>query len=186
MTARLEQDGQGRQGGLWYRVIATAVIVAVTAAILGGAFGLGSSAASLTGAFSSDQVAVPGGSNTMLDARSLTPGRAVTGQLVVTNSGTATGHFWMGRSRPAGQPAGTDVEAGRLLLVVADVTHLATPRVLYRGSVSGLSSLDLGVFSPGEARVYRLTVSLPATAALDGSSAGAGCVVAVNWTAVTG
>jgi hypothetical protein len=43
-------------------------------------------------------------------------------------------------------------------MTIVDETHGTS---LYRGPVSGFSSVDLGIIGPGDARSYSLTLSYP-------------------------
>jgi hypothetical protein len=165
-----------------FRIVATLFIVLLTAGICYGAVRprTASPGADLAGVFSTGPLAVAGGS-AVFDARALAPGQTVTGSVVLSNDGGAPGRFWLGTDISAGtsSPAGSDL--GRALQVV--VTEVGgAGRSLYRGTLAGLSAVDLGTFTPRAVRAFRVAVTLPRQVAA--YVAGDALSVRLHWTAV--
>jgi hypothetical protein len=74
-------------------------------------------------------------------------------------------------------------------VLVQDVTNLAAPATVYSGKLAAMSPRSLGTWTPGAARTYRFTVSLPDTgpppSPTTGDNAYQGSAVSVeyDWTA---
>ncbi len=114
----------------------------------------------------------------ILTAQGLAPGRARVGEITVSNVGDESGEFSVAATGLAdvGAPLSSQLD-----LYVEDVTHGASPRTVYAGKLSGISSVDLGAIAQGSARDYRFTISLPA--GVDDSFQGATSTVTFLWTA---
>lgn len=167
-----------------FRVVATVLIVLVTAAICYGAVLSRSAAggARLTNVFSSGPVAITGCS-AVFGARDMAPGQTVVGAVVVSNDGGAPGCVWLGAQTPAGR-SGQDVgDLARTLRVVVTEVGGGTLRRVYCGTLAGLSAVDLGTFAPRAVHAYRLAVTLPWQAAT--SVAGDSLSVTLRWTTAT-
>ena len=166
-----------------FRIVATLFIVLVTAGIC---YGVAlprpaAAGAELTGVFSNGPLATAGGS-AAIDARGLAPGQTVTESVVLSNDGGAPGRFWLGSDVAAGASAPAGGDLSRALRVV--VTEVGGEgRALYRGTLAGLSAVDLGAFAPRAVRVYRFAVTLPRQVAA--SVAGESLSVRLHWTAVS-
>ncbi len=176
---RTAGSGAGR-----FRVIATVLIVLVTAAICYGAVmpRSGAGGARLTNVFSSGSLAITRCS-AVLGARDMAPDQTVAGAVVVTNDGGAPGCVWLRAQTPAGQPGlNTDDLARALHVVVTDVSGGAL-RQVYSGTLAGLSDIDLGTFAPQAVHAYRLSVTLPCQPAM--SVAGDSLSVTLHWTTET-
>ncbi len=166
-----------------FRIVATLFIVMVTAGIC---YGVAlprpaAAGAELAGVFSNGPLAIAGDS-AAIDARGLAPGQTVTGSVVLSNDGGSPGRFWLGSDVAAATttPAGSDLSSA-LRVVVTEVG--GEGRALYRGTLAGLSAVDLGTFAPRAVRVYRFAVTLPRQVAA--SMAGESLSVRLRWTAVS-
>ena len=165
------------------RIVATLVIVLLTAGILAGVV-VQWSAASPAGIFSADPMAVAGGKTSALDARGMAPGQTVSGGFVISNDGGAAGRFTLGTGSLVDEPGADGGSLAQALqLVVTDVTDRTAPRDVYRGAVAGLHGLDLGTLAAGAVRAYRFTVSLSREQATGSTFAGSSLSVAFDWTA---
>lgn len=171
-----------------FRILATLLVLVVTAAVCAGALAQWSAASTALprGAFASGSLAVAGGS-AVLGAKGLTPGETVTGSVIVTNDGSAPGRFTLFTSRLVDVPGAAGGSLARTLrLTVTDVTTAGFPQRLYDdGSLAGLSGVDLGTFGPGAVRAYRFAVTFPQQAVGGAAYAGSILTVAFDWTAVT-
>lgn len=170
-----------------FRILATLLVLVVTAAVCAGALAQWSAASTALprGAFASGSLAVAGGS-AVLGAKGLTPGETVTGSVIVTNDGSAPGRFTLFTSRLVDVPGAAGGSLARTLrLTVTDVTTAGFPQRLYDGLLAGLSGVDLGTFGPGAVRAYRFTVTFPQQAVGGAAFAGSILTVAFDWTAVT-
>lgn len=167
-----------------FRIVATALILLVTAAICYGVVMPRPAAgdARLTSVFSSGPLAVTGCS-AMLGARDMAPGQTVVGAVVVTNDGAAPGCVWLRAQTPAAQPGPSADELARTLYVVVTDESGGALRQVYSGTLAGLSDIDLGTFAPQAVHAYRLAVTLPWQAAA--SVAGQSLSVTLRWTAET-
>jgi hypothetical protein len=110
----------------------------------------------------------------VLSASGMRPGDTATGDVRITNGGTLPATFRL--SETAAVNAFT---AGSMTVRVVDV---ASSTVVYDGDVGGLGTKTLAPFAAGEARTFRFTATLSASAppADQGKTARAGYV----WNAV--
>jgi hypothetical protein len=170
-----------------FRIVASLLVVLVTAGACAGAFGQWSaaSAALPRNLFSSGRLAIAGAS-VVMDARHLEPGETVTGAVVVANDGDAPGRFALGTSSLVDRPgAGGGSLARTLRVTVTDVTVTGASKRVFVGSPSAMQGADLGVFGPQEVRSYRVTVTFPREDVDAGVFAGSSLSFAFDWTAVT-
>ena len=174
----------GDTGAKGPRVIATVIVLLVTAAICYGAVMPRSAAGAprLTNVFSSGPVAVAG-CCAVFGARDLAPGQTVMGAVVVTNDGNAPGCVWLGAQKVAGRPGQDPGDLARTLRVVVTEVGGGALRQVYCGTLAGLSDVDLGTFAPSAVHAYRLAVTLPWHATT--SVAGDSLSVKLRWTTVT-
>lgn len=105
----------------------------------------------LTQTNSRDGVAIVTGAN-------LKPGDTSTGTVKITNTGSLAGTFSLAELN-----ASNGFAAGSLSLKIEDVTS-ATPTTVYAGEFQSAGTKALGTFAPGEARTYKLTVTLASAA----------------------
>jgi spore coat-associated protein N len=95
----------------------------------------------------------------VLSVTKLMPGVSQSGSVTITNTGDAAAgsNLTAGNlSSPAGPNGG--VLAGQL-----DVEIKRDGTQIWFGKLSSLSSVDLGAWTPGQARVFEFTVTLPDT-----------------------
>jgi hypothetical protein len=144
---------------------------------------------SASAALLSGEAPVPGGAATVGGAP-VAPGGHVTGRLVVANHGGGAGRFTLaarGIVAPgAGDGAAASSARGTAPIVVT-LTELrpgASPRVVYRGALSGCSGVDLGEIAGGGCRVFRVDLTLPSETETAACPAGRPVSIAFDWTAV--
>lgn len=170
------------------RIVATLVIVLLTAAIMAGVFAQRSAAAGPRpeGIFSDGSVAIVGGGSAVFGARGLLPGQSVSGRVVIRNAGSADGRFTLAASHLVDRlgPGGGSL-ARTLELAVVDVTTPGAPRQVYRGTIADLTGAAAGTLAPGVARTFRFTVTFPKAAASQYDFVGSSLSVAFAWTAVS-
>jgi hypothetical protein len=180
-------DGTGIRGfSRGFRIIVSLLVVLVAVVVCAGAFAQWSAASTALpqDIFSSDGVALAGGSVAM-DVAEISPGQTVTGAAVVVNSGDAPGRFTFGTGTLADHPgAGGGSLAGALRVSVVDVTG-GRHHLVYSGSPTRLSGVDLGAFGPGDARSYRIAVTFPQQTVDAAVFAGSSLTMSLQWTAVT-
>ena len=176
------RGGRGLRG----RLLATLVVLAVTACVLGGVATQRSAASADPAAlFSNGAVAISGRHMLTLGMQGILPGDSVSGSATVANTGHAAGRFSLGLGRLADHPGPDGGSLARALrLVVVDVTG-GGARTVYAGAIGRLPSVDLGLFRPGQQRSYHFTVSFPSAAAAHYGFTGSALAVAFDWTAVT-
>jgi hypothetical protein len=184
----MAQSSETRRGGrgLSGRLLATLVVLAVTACVLGGVATQRSAASADPAAlFSNGAVAIAGPHTLTLGMQGILPGDGVSGSATVANTGHATGRFSLGLGKLTDRPGPDGGSLARTLrLVVVDVTGGAA-RTVYAGPIGDLPSVDLGLFRPGQQHSYRFTVSFPSAAAAHYDFTGSALAVAFTWTAVT-
>jgi spore coat-associated protein N len=103
------------------------------------------------------------------------PGDSKTGTVTITNTGNVGGEFTLTETNDS-----NGFGAGSLDLEIEDVT--GTPSEVYSGDLGGVPSTDLGRFAAGEARTYKFTVTLDASAG--NSDQGKSATADYEWTAV--
>jgi hypothetical protein len=94
----------------------------------------------------------------ILSGRRLAPGDRRSGVVTITNSGARAGTF-----RLRGVVRGSRQFARHLRLVVRERTR-GRKRVVYSGTLAGLSLVRLGWIRAGQGRTFEFTVSLRVTA----------------------
>lgn len=117
---------------------------------------------------------LPGAS--IYNLSNMKPGDTVNGKVTVTNSGTLAGNLKLtegGVSNKFGQPA-------MLSITVTDVTNAAAPTVVVSKRTYGtVGVIDLGRWTPGEARTYVFSVTLDAAA--DNTNQGSTADATYTW-----
>jgi hypothetical protein len=169
-----------------FRIFVSLFVVLVASGICAGASVQWSAASSALprSMFSSGALALVGGS-VVLDGHRLAPGQTVTGSVAVVNEGDAAGRFALRSSSPVDKPGLDGGSLARTLRVsVTDVTVAGAPRLLYEGSLVGLTAVDLGTLASGAMRTLRIAVSFPRQT-IDGAAfAGSSSSISFDWTAV--
>jgi spore coat-associated protein N len=108
----------------------------------------------------------------------MVPGDSHAGTVVIKNTGTVQGHFFL---EPVNIAADALNFADELQLVVAEGAT-----TIYTGPLSGLGQKDLGTWAAGDAHTYSFTVSFPDTGVgLENAFMGASTTADFNWTAVS-
>jgi hypothetical protein len=108
-----------------------------------------------------------------LSAAGLVPGESRTSSIRVANGGGSAAAFALGA-----QVAGRGDALARALVVGVSGANGAE---LYRGSLAGLSQVELGTLPAGAARSYRITVTLPA--GVGDAVAGSSLAASFVWSA---
>jgi hypothetical protein len=126
---------------------------------------------------------------TIFEAERLTPGRAVTGTVRLSNTGTLVGDLSLEQVDVVDQPGANGGRlSGGVELDIEDVTGGGSIPI-YEGPLAGVGTRALGKIGPGEGRTYRFIASLPDTgpppgpAAGDNAYAGSRVSVRYRWTA---
>jgi hypothetical protein len=113
----------------------------------------------------------------------MVPGDSHDGTVVIQNTGSVQGHFYLEPVVITGDSKGF---AAQLQLHITDGAT-----VVYDGPLSGLVQKDLGTWKKGESHTYNFTVSFPDQLrdanglGLDNAFMGATTTAAFNWTAVS-
>jgi hypothetical protein len=94
----------------------------------------------------------------ILSGRDLVPGDRVSGRLTIANTGTLAGSFTL-----SGAARGSKALARHLTLTVREWRHGAESLV-YRGGLTGLRAVKLGLIGPGHARTFHFSVVFSADA----------------------
>lgn len=116
----------------------------------------------------------------------LGPGNELSGEVTISNVGSADGAFSLQLSHLTDTPgSGGGFFSRQLDLAVEDVTAPATPVAIYRGKLNSLNPTQLGSFAPGAAHTYRLTVSWPSAGAADAPFYGSSMSVQFDWLATS-
>jgi hypothetical protein len=115
-------------------------------------------------------------SDAIVNARSLTPGGSVSGEITIVNAGMLAARYRLSASTTGSRRL---VEALRLLVRAAN----GRPGVVFDGALAALHEVPLGFLGAGESRTYVFRIRLPSTHAdnrLQGLLAGA----SFTWSAV--
>jgi hypothetical protein len=112
----------------------------------------------------------------ILNARSLTPGGSVTGEITIANAGTLAARHRLSASMTGSRRLG---ETLRLLVRAANGRH----EVVFDGALAALHRAPLGVLGAGESRTYVFRINLPSTHA-DNSLQGLLAGASFTWSAV--
>jgi hypothetical protein len=179
LSAKLKTHGS--------RIAVSLLVVAIAGATCAAAFALGpsDSQGGTRDVFSSASHAVAGGALS-LKAGVIAPGDTVRGTAVVRNDGDAPGRFYLSAEGLTDRPgSGAACLADVLRVTVTDVTVPGHPAGVYAGSPAGLSGIDLGLFSQGDARSYGVVVTFPASVTDGAALAGSSLEFGLQWTAVT-
>ena len=170
-----------------FRILASLFVVVAAGGIFAGASVQWSAAsAALPGEMFSSGAVTHAGGSVVLDSGRIEPGQTLTGSVVVANDGDAPGRFALRTGELVDDPGPAGGSLARTLrLTITDVTCASSPRSIYEGSLTGLSSVALGTLDAGAVRAYRIALTFPLQDA--GSTAFAGSVlsVAFAWTSVT-
>jgi hypothetical protein len=116
----------------------------------------------------------------------MVPGDWHDGTVVIQNTGTVQGHFYL---EPVVITADSKGFAAQLQLTITDPS-LADP-VVYTGTLAGLGQRDLGTWAAGVSHTYSFKVSFPDQGrdangvGLDNGFMGASTTAGFNWTAVS-
>ena len=122
-------------------------------------------------------LAAKGSSHAIITASGLLPGESVGGNIALANVGETRGRLTMLRTGLVDTPGPF---GGRL----SDALMLRVEEVgggSWTGPLAGPDMIDLGVMEPGEARSYRLTLTLPDTGPYGRDNAVQGSSVTIDW-----
>ena len=100
----------------------------------------------------------------VINVQDLVPGGSSAGNLTLTNSGDVAATATMSIQSISDTPTSPALSAA-LQLKIEDTTAGTT---LYSGALTSVGTLNLGSFSAGQSRSYRLTVTFPTGAAVGG------------------
>lgn len=121
----------------------------------------------------------------ILSASGMRPGSQVSGDVTIANDGDIAGAFRLSRPGIDEQPGiGGGTLSTRLLLQVLDVTSATAPLTVWAGGLGAFTTVDLGTFTPGQARTYRLVATFPEGGPADNAWAGATSTVRFDWTSM--
>jgi hypothetical protein len=116
----------------------------------------------------------------------LGPGSELTGDVTISNVGSAEGAFSLQLSHLTDTPgSGGGFFSRQLDLAIDDVTAPASPVTIYRGKLNSLNPTQLGRFAPGAAHTYRFTVSWPSAGPADAPFYGSSMSVQFDWLATS-
>jgi hypothetical protein len=117
----------------------------------------------------------------ILTASQVWPGWSGSGDLTITNDGTAGSWLRLTEAAVDDLPGpGGGVLSNRLALVVEDVTEPGFPVPVYSGKLSAVGERWLGRMEPGEARSYRFRTAMP-TGPSDNSFQASAVSVRFEW-----
>ncbi len=128
-----------------------------------------------------------GTSSVLFAATRLQPGIIRVAQIRIQNSGATRGALTFTPSALTDAPSGLPEPLSKVLdFVMEDATNRFRPVTMYVGKLNGIAPLALGDFNPGEARIYRFTVSYPTgrTPAQDNPLQGSSAAVRFDWDGV--
>jgi hypothetical protein len=98
----------------------------------------------------------------IVSSGALVPGTSTTGTISIGNDGKASAGVSLARGVVTDRPG---PHGGRLSdaldLRVEELAATGAPALVYVGRLAGLPDVSLGSFSPGSARTYRFTVTMP-------------------------
>jgi hypothetical protein len=117
--------------------------------------------------------------------RNLAPGASADGTVTIENTGTEPARLVLHRGEVVDSPGlGGSVLSERLRLSVVDITG-PSPRTLYAGPLATMPDQAVGELSPGEARTFKFTATLPETGepSLENAVQGASTTVSYAWSA---
>lgn len=161
------------------KLLASLVVILVTAGILAGVLVPSQNAAAADDLFADGtKRALPVGESAAFDIAGLAAGQSVSGTAVVKNGGQAEGHFSLTRGQLLDGAEGATL-AEHMTLVIVDT---ASNRELYRGSVADFQVAELGLLAPGAECRLSLAVSQHPTA----EQAGGHLTLSFASAAVTG
>jgi len=166
-------------------LLTLAALTLAVAVVVGSGASFTSQTANANNVFSAGTLAMTNTPTGMsVTVANMVPGDSHAGTVVIKNTGTVQGHFYL---EPVAITGDTQGFAAQLQLVIKDG---ATQ--VYSGSLSGLTQQDLGLWAAGDSHTYSFTVSFPdqgrnATSGvgLDNAFMGATTTAAFNWTAVS-
>jgi hypothetical protein len=102
------------------------------------------------------------GGGMIVTAHGMAPGDVRAGDVSISNTGDLSGAYSLSQSNVADTPGPAGgVLSGALDVLVQDVTSSAAPATVYSGKLAAMGPRNLGTWTPGAARTYRFTVSLP-------------------------
>ena len=94
----------------------------------------------------------------ILNLSNMKPGDSVYGQVVITNTGT------LGSIFSVTETDASSFTPGVLTEKIEDVTNASSPTTVYSGVFGSAGTKALGTWAAGEARTYRVTVTLLSSA----------------------
>ena len=176
-----------RLTGRSQRVLASVLVVVLAAAVVAIALPAYSQASPVPfSAFAHGSLSQGNstGHSAILGARGLLPGQSTSGSVVITNTGAAAVFYLTTTNLIERAGGGGGRFSEKLVLTMTDITDHARPQTLYRGIIGDSTPVLLGVFQPGDAHTYRLTMSFPEGGSADNAFQGGQLSVQFDWTAV--
>jgi hypothetical protein len=102
------------------------------------------------------------GNMAILSMEDMKLGDSVSGSVKIGNRSKIKARFWLKKVRLVDTPGPLGGRlSGSLVLEVRQLRTPRPPRVLYRGALAAMPTLNLGVFKPRSRRTYVFTVTLP-------------------------
>ena len=117
----------------------------------------------------------------ILNATNMKPGSSASGTVTIANTGGSSGAFAL---EPTDLVNAAGPRGGRLAQRLRlEVRDLGSSEVVYSGSLTGLSSQDLGTWQAGETHTYAFDVTLTGFPAVGDDLQGATARVSFRWAA---
>jgi hypothetical protein len=119
-------------------------------------------------------------------ATDIAPGGSAEGTVTIEDTGSEAAAIVLRRGQIEDTPGtGGGVLSDRLRLNVVDVTAPGAPHIVYRGPLASMPEQQAGDLTPGEARTFEFTATLPDGGEPDVQNAvqGASTTVAYTWIA---
>lgn len=117
-------------------------------------------------------------------AAAMRPGEEASGSVTITNTGTVNAALSLAPEAAADTPgAGGGRLAGKLEMLVIDVTVVNDPVTVYAGTVAQMPATNVGSLEPGAHRTYLFVASLARGGAADNAYQGATLTTGFRWSA---
>jgi hypothetical protein len=165
-------------------LVAMAGVILATSVAIGSGASFATVAVNASNVFSTGTLSMsntPTGMSTTI--ANMVPGDSRAGTVVMKNTSTLKGHFYLEPVVISGDTKGFSAQA-QLLVKDGSTT-------VYSGSLSGLVQKDLGTWAAGETHTYAFTVSFPDQGVdaqgigMDNAFMGATTTATFNWTGVS-
>lgn len=169
-------------------LVALAALTLAVAVVVGSGASFTAQSVNASNVFSAGTLAMtntPTGMGTTIS--NMVPGDYHSGTVVIKNTGTVSGHFYLQAVTISGDSLANNGFAKDLQLTIVE-DGASTP--LYQGTLAGLTQQDLGTWPAGTSHSFAFTVAFPDNGLVGGVGAdnaymGATTTAAFNWQAVS-